>query len=117
MRGSWPLSWLAYDKGNTNRERKGVDSMSQEMIKSERKATSSRENGRKGGRPRTVTITPIRGIEHEFSAIVSGTRHIAYGEYTSRDVYTLLHAPTQNDFDAVSQAMDDPRTKVIKEEA
>lgn len=33
MRGSWPLSWLAYDKGNTNRERKGVDSMSQEMIK------------------------------------------------------------------------------------
>jgi len=33
MRGSWPLSWLAYDKGNTNRERKVVDSMSQEMIK------------------------------------------------------------------------------------
>ena len=33
MRGSWPLSWLAYDKGNTSRVRKGVDNMTQEMIK------------------------------------------------------------------------------------
>ena len=33
MRGNWPLPWLAYDNGNTSRVRKGVDSMTQEMIK------------------------------------------------------------------------------------
>lgn len=45
--------------------------------------------------------------EHAFYLDTEDSRYEAHGTYDARDVYSVVHAPNQRDFDEIAAALDD----------